>query len=49
MNGYRGDTDIQKRIELDLWYIDNWSIALDLKILLKTIFGGMMNSEKINK
>ena len=49
VNGYRGDTDIQKRIELDLWYIDNWSIALDLKILLKTIFGGMMNSEKINK
>ena len=48
VNGYRGDTDIRKRIEMDLWYIDNWSIALDLKILLKTFFGGMVNSEKLN-
>ena len=48
VNGYRGDTSIKKRIELDLWYIDHWSIALDLKILLKTVFGGkMVNSEEI--
>ena len=50
INGFRGDTDVARRIELDLWYIDHWSIALDLKILLKTIFGGkMVNSEEIIK
>ncbi|MDO4484932.1 MAG: undecaprenyl-phosphate glucose phosphotransferase [Clostridia bacterium] len=49
VNGYRGDTSIEKRIEMDLWYIDQWSIGLDLKILLMTVFGGMMNQEKINK
>jgi Undecaprenyl-phosphate glucose phosphotransferase len=40
INGWRGETDtsekIQKRVEHDLYYIENWSIALDLKILLKT-------------
>ena len=46
VNGYRGDTSIAKRIELDLWYIDNWSPSLDLKILFRTIFGGMLNDEK---
>ena len=46
VNGYRGDTSIEKRIEYDLWYIDNWSVGLDLKILFKTVFGGMMNTEK---
>ena len=48
INGFRGDTDAARRIELDLRYIDHWSIALDLKILLKTVFGGkMVNSEEI--
>lgn len=46
VNGYRGDTSIEKRVELDLWYIDHWSIWLDIKILLKTFFGGMINREK---
>lgn len=45
--GYRGDTSIEKRIEHDLWYIENWSFGLDALILFKTAFGGMMNSEKI--
>ena len=45
VNGYRGDTSIEKRIELDLWYIDNWSPTLDLRILSKTLFGGMINQE----
>ncbi len=49
VNGYRGDTSIRKRIELDLWYIDNWSIWLDIRILFQTIFGGMMNREKLGK
>jgi Undecaprenyl-phosphate glucose phosphotransferase len=37
VNGWRGNTSIQKRIEHDLYYIENWSVALDLKILFKTI------------
>ena len=46
VNGYRGDTSIEKRIVLDLWYIDNWSPWLDMKILFRTAFGGMINKEK---
>lgn len=46
VNGYRGDTSIEKRIEYDIWYIENWSIYLDIKIIFMTIFGGMINSEK---
>ena len=45
VNGYRGDTSIEKRIELDLWYIDHWSVWLDIKILIKTVLGGMTNKE----
>ena len=47
VNGYRGDTSIEKRVELDLWYIDHWSVWLDIKILFRTIFGGAVNKEKI--
>ena len=47
VNGYRGDTDIARRIELDLWYIEHWSPLLDVKILFKTFFGGMINHEKL--
>lgn len=47
VNGYRGDTSIAKRIEMDLWYIDNWSPALDLDILFRTFFGGMLNAEEV--
>lgn len=46
VNGYRGDTSIERRIEYDLWYIENWSILLDIKIIFMTVFGGMINSEK---
>ena len=31
INGYRGDTSIRKRIEYDIYYIENWSMTLDLK------------------
>ncbi len=48
INGYRGDTSIAKRIELDLWYIDHWSVWLDLKIMFRTLFGGMLNHEIID-
>lgn len=47
VNGWRGDTDIAKRIELDLWYIDHWSVGLDLLILFRTLFGGMKNNEEV--
>ena len=33
INGYRGDTSIYKRIEYDLYYIENWTLGLDIKIL----------------
>lgn len=47
VNGYRGDTSITKRIELDLWYIENWSLLLDLQILIKTLTGAMINDEEL--
>ena len=47
VNGYRGDTSIEKRIELDLWYIDHWSPILDLRILFMTVTRAMINDEKI--
>lgn len=47
VHGYRGDTSIEKRIELDLWYIEHWNPWLDIKILFKTLFGGIVNSEKL--
>ena len=43
VNGWRGDTDLKKRIEHDIYYIDNWSIWLDLKIILLTVFKGMIH------
>ena len=43
VNGMRGNTCLQKRVELDLYYIENWSVALDLKILVRTIFGGFLS------
>lgn len=46
VNGYRGDTSIEKRIEHDIWYIENWSPLLDVRIILMTAFGGMINREK---
>ncbi len=36
VNGYRGDTSIAERTKYDLWYIENWSLLLDLKILVRT-------------
>jgi exopolysaccharide biosynthesis polyprenyl glycosylphosphotransferase len=40
INGWRGNTSIEKRIEHDLYYIENWSLLLDLKILILTLFRG---------
>ena len=43
VNGWRGDTDLKTRIEFDLFYIENWSVWLDLKIIFLTIFKGFLN------
>ena len=43
VNGYRGDTSISKRIEYDLYYIENWSLGFDFKIMFLTIFKGFVN------
>jgi Undecaprenyl-phosphate glucose phosphotransferase len=40
IHGWRGDTSIEERIKYDIWYIENWSFWLDIKIILATIFGG---------
>jgi Undecaprenyl-phosphate glucose phosphotransferase len=39
INGLRGDTSIAERTKYDLWYIENWSLWLDFKIILRTAFG----------
>ena len=43
VNGFRGDTSIRKRIEHDLYYIENWTMGLDIKILFLTVFKGFIN------
>jgi Undecaprenyl-phosphate glucose phosphotransferase len=43
VNGWRGDTSIEKRIEYDLYYIENWSFWLDVKIVFFTIVKGFIN------
>lgn len=47
INGSRGNTDIGERVKLDLWYIQNWCVRLDIEILWKTVVGGFMNQETI--
>jgi lipopolysaccharide/colanic/teichoic acid biosynthesis glycosyltransferase len=39
VNGLRGDTSIIERTRYDLWYIENWSIRLDFRILIRTVLG----------
>jgi Undecaprenyl-phosphate glucose phosphotransferase len=43
INGWRGNTSIEKRIEYDLYYIERWSLAFDLKILMLTVWLGFRN------
>lgn len=45
VNGLRGDTSIEERIKKDIWYIENWTFGLDLRIVVMTIFGGIINKE----
>lgn len=43
VNGWRGDTSIEKRIECDIYYIENWNFWLDIKIMFLTVFKGFVN------
>ncbi len=43
VNGWRGNTDLRKRIEHDIFYIENWSLAFDMKILWLTVWKGLVN------
>ena len=43
VNGLRGNTSIKKRIDHDLYYIENWTVGLDIKILIMTVFHGFIN------
>lgn len=43
VNGWRGDTSIEKRIECDIYYIENWSFWFDIKIMFLTVFKGFVN------
>src|SRR5277367_5940767 len=43
IHGLRGQTSIEKRIEYDLYYIENWSLLLDVKILVRTVLGGFLS------
>ena len=43
INGYRGDTSIRRRIEYDLFYIENWTMSMDFKIMFLTLFKGFIN------
>lgn len=43
VNGWRGNTDLKKRIECDLYYIEHWSLWLDVKIIFLTLFKGFIH------
>ncbi|MGB2628840.1 MAG: exopolysaccharide biosynthesis polyprenyl glycosylphosphotransferase [Candidatus Acidiferrum sp.] len=43
VNGWRGNTSIEKRVEYDLYYLQNWSLAFDLRIIVMTIVSGLIN------
>jgi Undecaprenyl-phosphate glucose phosphotransferase len=47
VNGLRGDTSIEERVKYDLYYIENWSLAFDIKILLRTIRAVFVSRDKV--
>jgi Undecaprenyl-phosphate glucose phosphotransferase len=46
VNGWRGDTSIEERIKCDIYYIENWTFLLDIKILFLTVFKGIINNSE---
>ena len=49
INGWRGNISLEKRIEADLYYIENWSLKFDLEIIWLTIWRLTIRNELINK
>ena len=47
VNGLRGDTSIEERIRHDVYYIENWTLLFDIKILFMTLLKGIKNQEKL--
>jgi len=47
VNGWRGNTSLEKRIECDLYYIENWSVSLDLKIMWLTVVRGVFQRSAV--
>ncbi len=47
VHGLRGDTSIEGRVKYDIWYIENWSLWLDIRILFLTLLGGFINHEEL--
>ncbi len=43
INGYRGDTSIRRRVDYDIYYIENWTMGMDIKIMFLTVFKGFIN------
>ena len=48
VNGLRGDTSIEERVRYDIYYIENWTFFFDIKILLMTVFRGIVNKEQLH-
>lgn len=48
VNGLRGDTSIEERIRYDIYYIENWTLFFDIKILFMTVFKGIVNKEQLH-
>jgi Undecaprenyl-phosphate glucose phosphotransferase len=48
VNGWRGNTSLERRVEHDLEYIENWSLWRDIKILVLTLFGGFRGSRALH-
>ena len=47
VHGLRGDTSIEERVKYDIWYIEHWSLLLDLKILFMTVFKGAFKNDEV--